>query len=120
MIRKAAKGFGILLILAGVLGFIPGITHNGYLFGLFRVNALHNLLHLVTGLALFWTGKTSAMGAKLFFQIFGFAYGAIALLGFHGGHKPVLGVLANNLPDSFLHLGVAVVFLYCGFLLRSK
>jgi len=50
MINKLALTFGVILVLVGVLGFIPGITADGLLLGILHVNILHNITHLVTGL----------------------------------------------------------------------
>src|SRR5687767_7032664 len=62
-LRMMARVFGIVFILVGILGFIPGITQmhgsheglvvggpgHGYLLGLFHVNILHNIVHLLFG-----------------------------------------------------------------------
>jgi hypothetical protein len=50
MVRTAAKLFGAVLVLVGILGFVPGITtDDGHLLGIFHVNAIHNIIHLASG-----------------------------------------------------------------------
>src|SRR5512145_879437 len=63
--RTFALVIGIAFLAAGVLGFVPGAVHPphpgapdlrvdggyGYLLGLFPVNVLHNLVHLIVGVA---------------------------------------------------------------------
>ena len=62
-IQKAALAVGVVFLLVGVLGFIPGITSNydtlqfagpeseAQLLGLFQVSILHNIVHLLFGVA---------------------------------------------------------------------
>lgn len=41
---------GGVLVLVGILGWIPGLVNaNGALLGIFGVNTLHNLVHIITG-----------------------------------------------------------------------
>lgn len=62
-VRTVAAAMGALFLLLGVLGFVPGVT-TGYdtmrdggpesgalLFGVFQVSVLHNLWHLLFGVA---------------------------------------------------------------------
>ncbi len=120
MYKKWAKVFGIIFIVIGILGFIPGITMHSYLFGVFHVNAAHNILHLATGLIAYWTSRTSMKASQMFFQIFGIIYIVIALLGFGYGSRDILGFLASNRADTWLRLFVGLIFLYCGFLYKRK
>jgi hypothetical protein len=53
--------------------------------------------------------------AKTYFQVFGVIYAIVAILGFISGDAPVLGFLANNMADAWLHAVIAVVALYMGF-----
>ena len=62
-VQLAALIFGIVFLLVGVLGFIPGITSNydqlaaaghhseAMLLGVFQVSILHNIVHLLYGIA---------------------------------------------------------------------
>jgi hypothetical protein len=53
---KITLALGIVYVLVGILGFIPGITSNGLLLGIFAVNTIHNIAHLAVGAALIWGG----------------------------------------------------------------
>ncbi len=110
---KIAKWFGIIFVLVGILGFIPGITSNGHLLGIFEVNTLHNIIHLLTGIiALMVAGDH--MKSKSFFKIFGVVYGIVTIVGFLQGDN-VLGLFGVNMADNLLHLVITVVALVLGF-----
>jgi len=111
--RKAAKWFGSIFILIGILGFIPGITNGKMLLGIFEVDMLHNVIHLLTGIiALLCSGSLDS--AKTYFKIFGVVYALVTILGFVGGGD-VLGLIMVNGADNVLHLIIAVVALALGF-----
>lgn len=112
-VQKLAKLFGIVFVLIGVLGFVPGITSDGQLLGIFEVNTLHNIIHLATGLIAFWA-MASVANARLFFKIFGLVYALVTILGFTMGGD-VLGLIHANMADNLLHLVIAAVALYAGF-----
>lgn len=115
MLTTLANVFGVVLLLVGILGFIPGITTDNYLLGIFHVNALHNIVHLVSGAAGLWAAKSGAKAAKMYFQVFGVIYALVTVLGFFYGDDAILGLVSNNMADTFLHLIIAVVALYLGF-----
>ena len=50
-----------------------------------------------------------------FFKIFGVVYGLVAVLGFFAGDQPLLGIIAHNMADMWLHVAIAAVSLYLGF-----
>lgn len=115
MLKQIAIVFGIILIVVGLLGYAPGITHEGHLFGVFAVNSAHNLIHILTGAAALISGLASERASRSFFQIFGVVYGLIAIMGFFYRDRPLFGVVAHNTADIWLHIVIAVVSLYLGF-----
>ncbi|MGE5196351.1 MAG: DUF4383 domain-containing protein [Anaerolineae bacterium] len=115
MLRTIAIIFGIAFFVAGILGFIPSFTPNHELFTIFHVNALHNLIHLATGIIAFWVGCVSKQASRLFFQLFGIICAIFAISGFFYGSQPILGVIANNYADAWLYLLIALIALYLGF-----
>lgn len=119
MLQKLSMIFGVVLLLIGVLGFVPGITADGYLLGIFHVNAMHNIVHLVSGALALWAGMTSAKAAKMYFQVFGVIYAVVTILGFFTGQGLVLGLIANNTADVVLHLVIAAVAIYAGFAMKA-
>jgi hypothetical protein len=115
MIKTAANLFGIVFLIVGILGFIPGITRDGHLLGIFHVNAAHNVVHILSGAAALAAAAISERAARNYFRIFGVVYGLVAVLGFFAGDQPVLGIIANNTADNWLHVAIALVALAIGF-----
>jgi len=120
MLKTLAILFGLLFVVGGCLGFVPSAMQDGDLFGIFHVNAIHNLVHILTGLVALWVAFTGSHATKLFFQIFGIIYGIVAILGFFYGNEDIFGLIANNTADIWLHLGIAVVSLTVGFGLSEE
>lgn len=120
MLQKLSMIFGVVFLLLGILGFVPGITADGYLLGIFQVNALHNIVHLVSGALALWAGMTSVAAAKMYFQVIGVVYALLTVLGFFVGDGLLLGLIAHNMADVVLHLVIAVVALYAGFGMKAS
>lgn len=118
-LHKLAKLTGYIFVLIGVLGFIPGVTDNNMLLGLFHVNGPHNWFHIISGLVAFRVSRADQKITKLFFQVLGLVYLATALMGFRNVDEPLFGLIANNSADNWLHLGLSIAFLYIGFLYSS-
>src|ERR687896_1367664 len=90
--QTVALLFGVAFLAAGVLGFIPGITTNlgdikfagndspSELLGIFQVSILHNIVHLlfgIAGIAMARTldiARTYLLGAGIIYLIL-FVYG---------------------------------------------
>jgi hypothetical protein len=115
MVKTAAILFGIVFLAIGVLGFVPGVTNNEMLLGIFHVNLAHNVVHLLTGAVALFAGLASAGAARTFFRIFGVVYALVAVLGFVQGEGMLLGLISNNMADTWLHVVIAVVALFLGF-----
>jgi hypothetical protein len=95
-----AKVIGVILLLVGVLGFFMGDS----VFG-FGVNALHNIVHLVTGAIFAWAGFAAGAPTKKVNTWLGVIYIVVGILGFFG----VLGFLNVNAADNWLHLAIGVI-----------
>jgi hypothetical protein len=114
---KLMKAIGVIFILAGILGFF-----NNPVLGILRVDAIHNIIHIASGiLALVFSSQGEAQGRR-FFLIFGVVYGLITILGFLTGTTPgliegsgkMLGLITFNGADNIFHLLVTIVFLVIG------
>lgn len=121
MLKKAALTFGIIFTLVGILGFIPGFTTpgpdgNALLLGLFEVNATHNIVHLLSGLAGL-AAAANARYAKMYLIGLGAVYALVTLLGLF--MDPVLGLLPVNGADNLLHLLLTVGLLGAGLGLKE-
>ena len=119
MLRKTCILFGIIFLTVGVFGFIPGLTQHEHLLGIFHVNAAHNAVHIVSGIAALICGSISTHAARMYFRIFGLVYGLVAVLGFVNGDRPIFGIISNNMADTWLHVGIAAVSLLLGFMVKE-
>ena len=111
--QNVAKWFGIVLLIIGILGFIPGVVSgNGLLFGIFQVDVIHNIIHILAGFIGIEVAAT-LKGSKNYFKIFGIIFGLIAIVGFanNGG---VL-IMTMNMADNILNVVIALIALYYGF-----
>ena len=106
--------FGALLLLLGILGFIPEVTPHGMLLKIFQANHSLNFVHLFPGMAGIWCGLSSSLAAKVYFRFFGFVYALFAVMGLFARHGIVLGRIANNVADTWLHVAIAIIFLILG------
>ncbi len=118
MLRTMSLLFGLAFVAIGIAGYMPAFTSNGLLFGIYEVDSMHNIVHIVSGIiALLAAAKASY--AKLYFQVFGLLYGATAVIGFwHAGD--IFGMIHVNTADNILHTVIAVIALYFGFLFKQK
>lgn len=108
--QKITLGLGIFYIAIGILGFVPGITSNGLLLGIFAVNTIHNIAHLLVGAGLVWgatSGNVTSVN-KAMTVVF-------ALLVVASFIAPVVEQLPLNMPDTVLHLVSMLITGYLGF-----
>jgi hypothetical protein len=119
MLKTVALLFGVVFLVVGILGFVPAVTPNQMLLGIFHVNTAHNVVHLLSGVVALWAGLSSTEYARLYFRIFGVVYVLVAVLGLFAGNGMVLGVISNNMADTALHVVIGLVALVLGFLVRE-
>jgi hypothetical protein len=126
LLVTTAQLFGVVFLLVGVLGFIPGITSDApgsfsgegsdaELLGTFQVSILLNIVHLlfgIFGLAL----ASTADGARTFLVGGGVVYLLLWIVGLIGG----LDWLPSNPADHWLHFVFGVVLLGAGLLLGRE
>jgi hypothetical protein len=116
VIKTLSLVFGIVFLAIGLLGFVPGVTDdNGMLLGIFQVSALHNVIHILSGVAALLAASRSDY-ARLYFRVFGTVYAIVALVGWVQG-TTVLGLIDVNLADNILHTVLAAAILAIGFAL---
>ena len=98
--------FGTTFILVGLLGFTPNplVSTNG----IFEVNAMHNLVHLLTGAAFLFGGMILKGKEDITLKAVTTAYFGVALLGFLTSGSTLLGVVHINEADRWLHFGLAI------------
>jgi hypothetical protein len=113
---------GVSLLGAGLLGFVPNNPiASADPNALFRVNAVHNVVHLATGALALWIGL-GMRGIDLANGMIGFGvlYAVVAILLVV---DPTLFGLFRDAPanaaDHVLHAALAVVSIALGYMLRS-
>ena len=117
--RLVAIIFGAVYLVVGALGFLvtAGVdfiaTDGGLLLGIFEVNPLHNIVHLLIGAALLIAGLSSVSAAKATNIVVGAVYLLVGIVGFFLVGT-ALNILALNTFDHFLHLVSALVLLGVG------
>jgi hypothetical protein len=113
--RRLALAVGIAYTLVGIVGFfVTGFDRfaapsNERLLGIFEINPLHNVVHLIIGLAglALWQRRDTARayGAALVA-----GYGVTFLYGlFVAGKDTGANFLSLNAADNVLHLGSALL-----------
>jgi len=107
--------FGIVFLAVGILGFVPGITKDDMLLGIFMVNKMHSIVHIASGVVFLLASMAGAGAASLWFKIFGLVYAVVAILGFMNPNGMLLGMMSNNPADTWLHVVLAAAMLLIGF-----
>ena len=127
-VQNVTRLVGLVFLLVGVAGYIPGITTNLYdglefagdggnaeVLGLFEVSILHNIVHGLFGIAGLALAAT-ASGARTFLIGGGAIYlllAGIQVIG-AGDWVPLVGA------DLWLHLGLGVGMIGLGYALTRE
>jgi hypothetical protein len=132
-IRYFALIFGIIYLLVGIAGFIPGLTQPppanapaislnsayGYELGLFPVNVLHSIVHILIGIwgifafASYGAARTYARAAAIIFAV-------LFIMGLIPGLNTVFGLIPLHGNDVWLHAITALVAGYFGYVAASR
>lgn len=121
-VQRVALVFGVVFLLVGILGFLTdggthtGVEDPGLVLGLFPVNLLHNIVHLLFGV---WgiVASRSWSASKSYCQIAGIIYLVLTVLGLVAPDGFGLVPLGGN--DIWLHALLAVALLFFGFTARD-
>jgi hypothetical protein len=118
-LQKLAGVFGVIFILVAVLGFIvPGgfvmamDPNTGMILGVFPVNLLHNIVHLLFGI---WglVASRNWAGSKQFFTVGGIIYVVLTVVGFLS--PTGFGLVPIGGANIGLHAVLAVAMLAIGY-----
>jgi len=128
--RRFAMILGVAFLLIGILGFVPPLlTHpahgghteplrvnafEGYLLGLFHVNVLHTLVHVLFGI-LGITMARSFDSARNYARIVAVGYGLLTIMGLVPALNTVFGLIPIHGHDVWLHAVIAAAAAYFGF-----
>ena len=127
-VRNFALIFGILFLVTGIAGFIPGLlmdpgatapalsVHHGsgMLLGLFPTNIVHDLVHVlfgVWGIAVY----RSFGGALTYARAVAVIYALLTVMGLIPALSTTFGLVPLYGYDIALHAAIAVVAAYFGF-----
>lgn len=123
-VENAARVVGAVFLLVGILGFIPGITTDydtmtfashdseAKLLGIFQVSILHNIVHLLFGIAGLAMAR-AASTARTYLIGGGVIYLVLWLYGLFIDKESSANFVPVNSADDWLHflLGVGMVAL---------
>jgi arginine exporter protein ArgO len=127
-VQRAAQAMGAVFLLVGILGFIPGITSNygtmqfaghqseAHLLGIFQVSILHNVVHLLFGVAGLAMAKTIS-GARNYLLGGGVIYAILWIYGLVIGQDSGANFVPVNSADNWLHFLLAVAMIALALLL---
>jgi hypothetical protein len=130
-VRTLAAVVGVVFLLVGIAGFIPGITtnydmmsfagHHSYakLLGVFEVSVLHNIVHLLFGVAGLALART-VQGARWYLIGGGVIYLVLWLYGLLTDNDSSSNFVPVNRADDWLHLLLGVGMLGLGVALRGR
>ena len=130
-VQVAALLVGVVFLLVGVLGFIPGVTTNfdqltfagheseAALLGIFNVSILHNIVHLLFGVAGILMARTFS-AARTYLIVGGFIYLALFLYGILIDQNSAANFVPVNSADNYLHLGLGIGMIAAGALLGRR
>jgi hypothetical protein len=130
-VQTAALAVAAVFVLVGVLGFIPGITSDydalsfaghhseAKLLGIFQVSILHNIVHLLFGLAGFALARTVS-GARMYLIGGGAIYLVLWLYGLIVGQDSAANFVPVNAADDWLHLVLGLGMIGLGLALAPR
>lgn len=112
--RIVAMILGGILLLVGLIGFV-----NDPILGLFEVDTLHNVVHLLTGAVLLAAAFiNNGEYARTVNITLGVVYLLVALLGFIAPDA-LDNVMQFNMADNWLHVLLGVILVGVGFADRA-
>lgn len=109
-LKTVMLALGVFYVAIGILGFVPGVTNDGLLIGIFAVNALHNIVHIALGAALIWGSRTAN---NMVNQVLAVVFAVLVVGSFVA---PIVEQVPLNPPDTALHLVSALITGYYGFM----
>jgi hypothetical protein len=115
--QTVALVFGAVYLVVGAAGFLVDSngfadTQGGKLLGLFEVNPLHNIAHLLIGAALVLASRTLT-SARTANTVVGAAYLLLGIVGLFILDSDA-NILALNAADNVLHFATAALLLAVG------
>jgi hypothetical protein len=129
--QSAAASVGVVFLLVGILGFVPGVTSNydtltfagheseAELLGIFQVSILHNLVHLLFGVA----GLAAARQVRHVVPYLvggGVIYLVLTVYGVLIDHGSDANFIPVNSADNWLHLVLGAGMVALGLIIQRQ
>jgi len=130
-VQKAALAVGVVFLVVGILGFVPGITSDydnlgaagheseAMLLGIFQVSVLHNIVHLLFGVAGILLARRSDT-ARTYLLAGGAIYLVLWLYGLFIDRESDANFVPLNDADNWLHLFLGVGMIALGLLTTRR
>lgn len=127
LVRMFSLAVGIVFVLVGIAGFIPGLTEgvgemtfagpdsDAFLFGVFAVSILHNLVHLLFGVAGI-AAAARATASRGYLIVGGGVYLLLWIYGVGTHDDSAANFVPLNSADDWLHLGLGLGMIGLGVL----
>ncbi len=127
MVQTAARIFGIIYLIVGIIGFIPGISPpvgagapplilSGFydnVIGLFTTNWLHDAVHILVGIGGIAAAASFAK-SRTYWQSIAVIFAILFILGIIPATNTVFGLVPLFGADVWLHLLTVIVAAYFG------
>jgi len=130
-VQRAALAVGVVFLVVGVLGFVPGITsdydslgaagHESHamLLGIFQVSVLHNIVHLLFGVGGVLLARRSDT-ARTYLLAGGVVYLVLWVYGLLTGENSGANFVPVNNADNWLHLVLGIGMIALGLLTTRR
>lgn len=127
--QKVTGAVGVVFLVVGILGFIPGITTNvdditfwgtdsgAHLLDLFHVSVLHNLVHVAYGVVGLMAMVAGHRSSRSYLLAGGAVYLLLWLYGLVVDQSSDANFVPLNDADNWLHLGLGIGMIALGLFL---
>ncbi|MCW2771298.1 MAG: hypothetical protein JWR27_2731 [Aeromicrobium sp.] len=129
--RTIGLAVGVVFLLVGILGFVPGITTDydtltfadhhseAKLLGIFQVSVLHNIVHLLFGVAGIAASR-AARNVPPYLLGAAAIYFVLTIYGVVVDHDSSANFVPVNSADNWLHIALAAAMAALGLFLRQR
>jgi len=131
--RNVTLVYAVVFTAVGILGFVPTFlfppaegadlavnSFHGYLLGLFPVNLLHNIVHLLFGLWAFFAYFSGRPASRGYLKSVAVIYAVFAVMGLIPGLNTLFGLVPLHGNDIWLHALLAIVAGYVGYFVHER
>ena len=130
--RNVTLIYAVAFTAVGILGFVPTFlspppageilivdTFHGLLLGLFPVNLMHNIVHLLFGLWAFFAFFSGRLASRAYLKSVAVIYAVLTIMGLIPGLNTLFGLVPLYGNDIWLHALLAIVAGVVGFGVRE-